>query len=283
MSAEYPTLNIPSPINHVKEIVNNIARDFSGELVEESNQFKLKVKYDQILDETELDAKLTLAASSSIRSRGFMLVWLAGFLTILSILALVSARFRAADAEKNEIYYNSLSAKIAQVETLKSQNSEIIDFKKQQKDGLQEAAENRVVASWIYRISGSLISAAAILLLLAYRSKIIRKKRITEIKVKLLQESSQNGRNPNLDSREDICEFRLFDSENSTEFIFEDEEGSVLLVYLVGLVITASYTLRNDTVINGNEPLKEMINHYKQQEITSIKLDKSVLDKIDFD
>ena len=282
MSSEYPTLKLPISIDQTKKVVGQVTSKFSGKLSEEENQFKLKVSYNPILDEEQLDTKLTLLASGQYKSKGFMLVWLSGFVIILSVLALVSARFKADGADKNELYYQSLSAKIEQIDQSGDTDKEVLDFKKLQTAGLQEVAINRKGASNTVTVAGVLAVIAIVLLLLAYRSKITRKRGISVIKKELLQKLREGGKNPYLDSQEGICEFRLFESQDGTDFIFEEEEGSVLLVYLISSIMTAVQEMEARPQFTGNEPLEEIVEKYKDQEIADLPLNRELLSLIEF-
>jgi len=201
---------------------------------------------------------------------------------ILSILGQVSARFGISDADKNETYYNSLTAVIQQMEADGKAEEEINDKKSFQNSGLGQVQDKRETVNSIFTASGIFFTAAIILFLVAYRSRVMRRKRLVEIKEEIKNEFRQRGEDLNREQTKGQCDFRLFEEGESTELILQDEEGSTLIFYLIGLLLQKAQVTKQSTS-SGNEPLEELIQNFSDRIMMDVNLDKAVFSKIDFD
>ena len=262
MSNEFPTLTLSANIDQTKSIVKDAAKRLNSEVVTNDLHYTLSTEYKLELTGEEVERKVAKIASERYHPKTVIFLAFGIFTLILSILALNSGKFEYDDAVKSEKYFLSLQESEEKTRKLKR-----IERKKGK-------------AQTMWSASGIAVTVSLILFSFAYRSKVKGELMLKEARKEIERELEEKGM-LTVDQRKTVINLRFYESENDTDIIIEEEEGSPIIIYLLCFILEIQNKLIGEAKNIGNIPLGDLISRFESRNIVNLTVDKNLLQSIE--
>ena len=271
MNVEYPTIKIALPLEETQKELLQIAQEIGAKVDLKETQCTLQHEYSLKLDENAADFKLNQIASERFNSKEYFFFFLGlFFFTIVGELTLIKG-----------FYQKETDSTVAYFKMETTPNSSIPQLARNL-DTDPEKSKSRGLQPWAAAL---LVGCSAASFAVAFRGKLVHKRRMNAIKKKLSQEYKAEKQDYRLQEVQETVEIRFFRESGTSEIAFNVEQGSPLILYLAATLMERCQqqsTMNVESLIIANTPMANIYQEFKNRQASSLPMNNQVWRNIQF-